>query len=237
MANPSEKKTERRSSSIERRTCAAKESPFRSRRIQAIAGVAALVLIAVVLFMTRREASNVASLRSGPATEGENAFALPQASRDFVGAWYGVLKATLRNPSNFGTESHDFATGFILVDGRVVMKMSLWAPPGAKITRVSATGVDSKHVRIEYDMSSKDTLGEPLWMRDRYDIMLSSRDELDSAQTQTYYRDSAFARPVATVKYRGPLRRMSDAEAQSHAKKLQREGFQKQAETEAAMPR
>jgi hypothetical protein len=187
--------------------------------------------------MTRREASNVASLRSEPVADGQSAFSLPQASRDFVGAWYGVLNATLRNPANFGTESHDFATGFILVDGRVVMKMSLWAPPGANISGLRATGIDAKHVRVEYEMTSKDTLGEPIWMRDRYDIALSGPDEIDCAQTQTYYRDPALARPVATAQYRGPLRRMSDAEAQGRVKKLEREGFQKQGETEAAMPR
>jgi hypothetical protein len=237
MANPSEKKTERRSSSTERRATVAKENPLRSRRVQAIIGIAALALIALVVFMTRREASHVASLRSEPASDSQSAFALPQASPDFVGGWYGVLNATVRNPSNFGMESHDFATGFILLDGRVVMKMSLWAPPGGNISGLRATGIDSKHVRVEYQMASKDTLGEPIWMRDRYDIALTNPDQLDCAQTQIYYRDPGLARPVATVQYRGPLRRMSDTEAQARTKKLEREGFQKQGETEAAVPR
>jgi hypothetical protein len=237
MANPGEKKTERRSPSVERRATPAKENPLRSRRVQAIIGVAALALIAVAVFVARREPGHVAALRSEPGTDSQSAFALPQASRDFVGAWYGLLSATLRNPSNFGTESHDFATGFILVDGRVVMKMSLWAPPGGNISGLRATGIDSKHVRVEYQMASKDTLGEPIWMRDRYDIALTSPDQLDCAQTQIYYRDPGFARPVATVQYRGPLRRMSDTEAQARTKKLEREGFKKQGETEAAVPR
>jgi hypothetical protein len=162
---------------------------------------------------------------------------LPKASPDFVGLWRGELTATLREPPNWGVPSQDFGTGFILVEGRVVMKLAMWAPPGAKILRLSATGVNPKHVRVESQTAAKDNLGAPLWVQERYEIALVNRDEIDCTNIQTYYRDANFARPVATVQYRGPLRRTTEAEMKARIKDIEKKGFKKGAETETSVPK
>jgi hypothetical protein len=169
--------------------------PSQSKRVQGIVvAVAALALVGVAVVMTRdntgtndvfttpqsKSESENQSVTGGGKTRdskpGESVFSLPQASPDFLGGWHGTLRATHRNPSNWGADSNQFGTGFLMEDGRVVMKLAMWAPPGAKITRLVATGVDAKHVRIEDDLLAKDNLGAPVWIRERYDIVLSGRD-------------------------------------------------------------
>lgn len=228
---------------------------MQSKRLQGIViAVAVLALVGVAVMMKRdnsdtsdvftnpqtRSDSDKQSVTAGGATRdsatGESVFSLPQASPDFLGGWHGTLRATKRNPSNWGAESNDFGTGFVLDNGRVVMRLGMWAPPGAKITRLVATGVDANHVRVEDDLSAKDNLGAPIWIRERYEIVLSSRDEIDCTETVNYYRDANFANLVATVQYRGTLRRTGEAEMKRHVEEMERKGMKKQAETQTAVP-
>jgi hypothetical protein len=207
----------------------------------AVIGAAAVLLVAVIYSATSRKEGNFASVeqtssvRDG-AEGGASVFALPQASRDFVGAWYGVLRATRRDPPNAGAEQNGFGTSFMLVNDRVVMKLALWAPPDAKITRLQATGIDAKRVRVEDEIEGKDSLGAAIWVHERYDIALLNRDELECVETVTYYRDSSRARPAGSAEYRGRLKRAGDAEMRSHVEEMERKGLKKKAETEAAVP-
>ena len=229
--------------------------PGQSKRLQGIViVVAVLALVGVAVVMTRdntgtnnvfttpqskSESENQSVTGGGKPRDsapGESVFSLPQASPDFLGGWHGTLRATHRNPSNWGADSNQFGTGFVMENGRVVMRLAMWAPPGGKITRLVATGVNAKHVRVEDDLSVKDNLGAPIWLRERYDIVLSSSDEIDCTETVNYYRDANFANPVATVQYRGTLRRTGEAEMKRHVEEMERKGMKKQAETQTAVP-
>ncbi|MGB7951366.1 MAG: hypothetical protein WCH75_27090 [Candidatus Binatia bacterium] len=226
-----------------------------SKRIQGIVtavAIVALVVIAVVLTrdntvtndaftnpQDRPESGSQGVTGGGQTREsgaGESVFSLPEASPDFLGGWHGTLRATKREPPNWGAESNDFGTGFVLDNGQVVMRLAMWAPPGAKITRLVATGLSAKHVRVEDDLTAKDSLGAPLWVRERYDIVLSGRDRIDCTETVIYYRDPNFAKPVARVEYRGTLKRTGEAEMRRHVEDMERRGMKKQAETQTAVP-
>lgn len=214
------------------------------KHIQAAVVVAgALVLLTIAAVMSRHDAGELATndlSLSGSENQspdgGGNLFSLPQASPDFVGAWYGVLPATRREPPNWGTDKHAFGTGFFLVEGRVVMKLGLYAGENAKVSRLNATGVNSKHVRVENEIATKDTRGASLWIREQRDIMLRNKDTLDCTETVTYYRDPKFAKAVGTVQYSGALKRASEAEMKAHVQEMEGKGMKKQAETETAVP-
>jgi hypothetical protein len=219
---------------------AAVKWPARSRSRAALLGAAAVLLIAIVYSATARKEGNFASVdEPAPAPSGAGGaslFSLPEASRDFVGAWYGVLRATRREPPNAGAEQNGFGTSFMLVNDRVVMKLALWAPPDAKIKKLRAIGIDARRVRIEDEIEGKDTAGAAIWVHERYDIALLNRDELECVETVTYYRDPGLSRPVGSAEYRGRLRRADDAEMRTHVEEMERRGLKKKAETEAAVP-
>ena len=216
---------------------------FQTKHIQAVLVVAgALSLLAIASWMSRREANELATSQrtlsgsENQAPDGGNLFSLPQASPDFVGTWYGVLPAIRREPPNWGAESQGFGTGFFLDNGRVVMKLALWAGADAKITRLRATGVNSKHVRVEDEIATKDSRGAPLWIREQSDIILINKDTIDCSETVYYFRDANFAKTVGVAQYRGTLKRAGESEMKAYEQGLRQKGMTKQAETETSMP-
>ena len=209
-----------------------------AKQIQAAVIVAVtLSLVGVGAVISRRGGQHGATGSDLATSEtGGNLFALPQASPDFVGQWYGVLQASRREPPAWGQPSNGFGTDFSLVDGRVVMKLALWAPPGGKVNRLQATGIAPSHVRVENEIVVKDDRGTPHWVREQADLVLLNSATIECTDTQQVFRDANFAQAVATVQYRGTLRRITKAEAEAHVRELQQKGMKKEAETETAVP-
>ena len=209
-----------------------------SKQIQAgIIVAATLSLVGVGAMISRRGGTGQGSGSEMPnADAGGNIFSLPEASPDFVGIWYGVLQATRREPTAWGQANNPFGTGFFLVDGRVVMKQALWVSPGGKVNRLQAIGIDPTHVRVENEMVLKDNRGALLWVRERTDIMLLDKETLECTDTHQVFRDPDFGRVVATVQYRGALRRVTKEEADAHVRELEKEGRRREAETETSVP-
>jgi hypothetical protein len=225
---------------------------LQSKQVRGIVvGIAALAVVGVVAVTNRDNGADISILATDEETKsqtesvtggkvqssaGENVFALPKASPDFVGTWHGVLPAVHRDPPHWGFDKHAFGTGFFLINNRVVMKLALWAGTEAKITRLNASGVSSKHVRVENEIATRDTAGAAMWIHEQRDIVLLNRDALECTETVTFYRDPQLARAVGRVQYRGTLKRASEAEMKAHARELERQGMTKQAETETQVP-
>lgn len=113
-----------------------------------------------------------------------------------------------------------------MANGSVVMAVDFYAGPGMKLTKMRASAIDNKHVMLEEEMLEKDTLGRPLWERDRIEIALVSPSQLDCTETIEYFRDPNGA-PVARVLYGRPLRRIGEAERQREAQEMERKGQKK----------
>ncbi|HWX75898.1 MAG TPA: hypothetical protein VNY32_00390 [Candidatus Acidoferrales bacterium] len=209
-----------------------------SKQIQAgIIVAATLSLVGVGAMISRRGGTGHGSGSEMPnADTGGNLFSLPEASPDFVGHWYGVLRASRREPAAWGQPSNGFGTDFVLVDGRVVMKLALWAPPGGKVNRLQAIGIDPTHVRVENEAVLKDNRGALLWVRERADIMLLNKETLECTDTSQFFRDPDFARVVATVQYRGALRRVTKEEAEAHVREYEKKVMRREAETDTSVP-
>jgi hypothetical protein len=207
---------------------------WQSRLIQASAATAIGAVILVGL-LGRRSADEQAQ-SSGTvvsAIAGRSNFDLPQASPDFVGDWSGSLPMTSSNPPKFSPDaSVDMGVTFYTENGRVVLSIATYAPPGMKVTKMTARGVDDKHVMLGQEALEKDTLGQPLWERDRIEIALTSSSRLDCTEIHDYFRDRGAA-PVAEVVYTGPMRRISEAETQRRIEEMERKGLKKQGETRA----
>lgn len=207
---------------------------WQSRLVQGSAGAAIGAVILIALLSHRSANEQPPSPETVvSALAGRSNFDLPQASPDFVGDWSGTLPNTSTTPPNFSTSaSVDMGVTFYVANGRVVMSVAAYAPPGMKITKITARGIDDKHVVLEQEALEKDTLGQPLWERDRIEIALSSSSRLDCTETHDYFRDRG-ATPVAEVVYTGPMRRISEAEAKRQIEEMERKGLKKQGETRA----
>jgi hypothetical protein len=149
---------------------------------------------------------------------GQSNFALPQASLDFVGTWSGAVPLIASRPPGFGS---------------VVMSVATYAAAGIKVLRISAMGLDNRHVLLEQDLAGSDTLGRPLWEHDRVEIGLVSPSQLECTKTSKFYRDASRTVSVAEVVYHGPLARISEAERTREIREIERKGMTKQAETQA----
>ncbi len=206
---------------------------WQSRAIQASA--AALIVAIALIGLLHHPAVDQSAQSSGTVTSalaGRN-FDLPQASTDFVGDWAGALPLTSSAPSSFANvTSVEMGATFYVANGRVVMSVAAYAPPGMKITKMSASGIDDRHVLLEEEALEKDTLGEPLWDRMRIELALGSAGMLDCTETHDYYR-TANGSAIARVIYQGPLKRVSEAERKRGIEEMERKGLKKQGETTA----
>ena len=207
---------------------------WQSRRIQA--SVAAVALGAVILLGVLHHQGGNEQPQSSTSAEslfaGRNNFDLPEASRSFVGNWHGFIPLASSNPADFAHPSDEFGVTFYLDHDHVVMSVAFYANAEVKVTKLKAGGVDANHVTLEEDEVEKDTLGQPLLRRSRFDFGVASSNQLDCTDTQDFYRDPNAA-PVAEVVYKGALGRVSEQEREKQVQEMERKGWKKQAEARA----
>jgi len=200
-------------------------------RLMAVSAAAAIGVITFVGLHQRESNRQTQSSGSVISPLSGSSFYLPGVSTDFVGNWSGALPVTFSSSPDFTpVASVDMGATFYVANGRVVIGVAAYAGPGTKLTKIAASGIDDKHVTLEEEIIEKDTLGQPLWERDRTEIALVSSSQLDCTETIEYFRNPNNA-PVASVIYKGPLRRISEAERQREAREMERKGLKKQGET------
>ncbi len=206
---------------------------WRLRGVQAVA-VAAVVgglALALALWHPRPEqGSETIGLAS--LTAGRTNFDLPNVSPDFVGDWSGALPATIRNPSDFGSDSNTCGATFYLANKQVVMSIASYASADLKVTAMKATGVDPAHVLVEEEALVRDDTGQTWRDHQQVEFALVSSDVLDCTITDNYYRDSA-GEAAGKVVYQGSLRRISSAEAEKEIEEMKARGLTEKARVEA----